>query len=175
MPNKGKVLLIVSQQDYQPKEYEDTASELRSAGYAVETASITAKAATGADSSTIVPDLAVKDANVNNYKAIVLIGGPGALSLGNHSEVLSLVKNAYNQGKIVAAICISPLILAKAGLLSGRQATVWCDSAKSQADELEEAGATFVDKPVVRDGSIITANGPAAAREFGRRIAGVLG
>lgn len=172
---KGKILLIIAQQGYQPLEYADTRSELESAGYSIDVASITTATATASDGSTTKPDLAVKDANLEDYLAVVLIGGPGALSLGGHAEVLDLIKNANNAGKIVAAICISPLNLAKSGILSGKQATCWTDTEKSQASELEAAGATFVDKPVVQDGNIITANGPHAAKAFGKKIAEVLG
>ncbi len=171
MPEKGKILLIVSQKDYQPKEYADTRSALEAEGYSVDVASITADTATAADSSTLMPDLAVKDANIDDYKAVALIGGPGALSLGEYSEVLDLIKNTNNAGKVIAAICISPITLAKTGILSGKKATVWTDAEKSQAAELEQAGATFVDEPVVRDGNIITANGPSAAIGFGKKIA----
>jgi len=175
MPEKGKILLIVSQKDYQPKEYADTRSELEAAGYSVDVASITTDTATAADGSTLAPDLAVKDANIDDYKAVALIGGPGALSLGGHAEVLDLIKNTKDSGKIIAAICISPITLAKAGILSGKKATVWTDAEKTQAAELEQAGAEFVDEAVVQDGNIITANGPPAAKAFGKKIAEALG
>ncbi|MBW2993706.1 DJ-1/PfpI family protein [Candidatus Woesearchaeota archaeon] len=170
-----KVLVIVAQNNYQPKEYLDTCSELKNAGIFVDTASITTETASASDSSTLKPDIAVKDANIDDYLAIVVIGGPGALSLAEYPEVLDLIKTAYNAGKIVAAICISPLILAKAGILSGKKATVWCDSEKSQARGLENAGAVFVDKPIVQDSNMITADGPSAASDFGKKIAEAVG
>jgi len=170
MQEKGKILLIIAQEGYQPLEYANTKKELESAGYAVETASLTKNTAKASDGSTTTPSLAVKDANAEDYKAVVLIGGPDALSLGEHQEVLELIKDAYNTGKIVAAICISPINLAKAGILSGKQATCWTDSQKSQVSLLEAAGAVFVDRPVVQDGNIITANGPDAATAFGKKI-----
>ncbi len=171
---KGNILVIVAQKDFQPIEYEDTKAELDSAGYDVDVASITTDIAVGADGSEVKPDVAVKDADLSKYKAIVLIGGPGAPTLGEHSEVLNLIKQADSQGKIVAAICIAPTILAKAGVLDGKKATVWNGDGK-QADVLTTAGAEFVDEPVVQDGKIITANGPPAAKAFGKKIAEVLG
>ena len=124
--------------------------------------------------SEVEPDIAVKDADLSKYKSVVLIGGPGAPTLGDHSEVLELIKEADGQGKVVAAICISPTILAKAGVLEGKKATVWNEDGK-QAGVIESAGAEFVDEPVVQDGRIVTANGPAAAKAFGRKIVEVVG
>lgn len=163
------VLLIIAQKDFQPIEYGDTRAELEKGGYGVDVASMTTEVAVGMDGSEVKPDLAVKDANADDYKAVVIIGGSGAFKLGEYSEVLDLLKDAESKGKIVAAICISPTILAKAGILEGKKATVWNEDGK-QAPILEAAGAEFVDEAVVRDGKIITGNGPAAAKEFGQRI-----
>lgn len=164
------VLLIIAQTGYQPIEYGDTREELEEAGFEVDVASITTEIAVGADGSEVKPDLAVKDVNVDDYKAVAVIGGPGAPKLAMYSEVLDMLRKFDNDNKIVAAICISPTILAKAGLLDGKKATVWNGDGK-QAGVIEAAGAEFVDKAVVQDGRVITGNGPAAAKEFGKRIA----
>jgi len=76
-----------------------------------------------------------------------------------------------NAGKIVAAICIAPEILAEAGLLSGKKATAWSGS----LEKLRAKGAKVENAPVVSSGRIITGNGPGAARAFGRAIAEALG
>jgi len=70
---------------------------------------------------------------------------------------------------------ISPVILAKAGALKGKKATVWSSPLdRSPIKILEAQGAEFVDEKVVWDGNIITGNGPDAAREFGKTIADAL-
>ena len=170
----GNILVIIAQKDFQPVEYGDTKSELEKAGYDIDVASITTAIAIGSDGSEVKPDIAVKDADLSKYKAIVLIGGSGAPVLGEYSEVLDLVKDAEKQGKVVAAICIAPTILAKAGVLEGKKATVWNGDGK-QGNVLKSSGAEFVDESVVQDGKIVTANGPAAAEAFGRKIVEVLG
>ena len=167
------VLLIIAQKDFQPVEYKDTRAELEKAGLKVKVASITSNVAVGKDGSELKPDLAVKSADAEDYRAVVLIGGPGALELGEHEEVINLLKEADSQKKVIAAICISPVILAKAGLLHNKKATVW-NGDNEQAAILEAAGAKFIDEPVVVDGRIITANGPSAAKAFGRAIASAL-
>jgi protease I len=63
------------------------------------------------------------------------------------------------------------VILAKAGVLKDKKATVWTSSLdRGPVKILKENGAEFVNEKVVRDGKIITANGPAAATEFGEKI-----
>lgn len=164
------ILVIIAQKDFQPIEYFDTRAELEKAGFKVKVASITTNVAVGKDGSRVKPDLAIADAKTSDYKAIVVIGGPGAPELANHEEVLELLNEFNEQNKIIAAICIAPVILAKAGLLEGKKATVW-NGDMEQSAVLESAGAKYVNEQVVVDGKIITANGPMAAKEFGKTIA----
>lgn len=167
------VLIIVSQRNFQPIEYKDTRDEIEKAGFKVKVASITTNDAVGKDGSKVKPDIAVKDAKVDDYKAVVIIGGSGALSLEEHDEVLDLLNDANTHGKVIGAICIAPVILANCGLLHGRKATVWNNDGE-QEDILIKGGAEFVDEDVVADDKIITANGPAASKEFARKIAEAL-
>ncbi len=74
-------------------------------------------------------------------------------------------------GKIVAAICIAPSVLAHAGLLRGVRATAF----SSQHDDLLAHGALWTGDPVTVDGAIITGNGPSAARDLGMAVADALG
>jgi len=75
------------------------------------------------------------------------------------------------QGKVLAAICIAPGILAAAGVLNNKKVTVWSSAMdKSFIRILEKSGAKYLDKSVVSDGKIITASGPDAAQEFAQAI-----
>ena len=169
-----KALLVVAQTDFQPVEYGDTRAELENAGVSVDVASFEVGEAVGADGSKINVDVAIKDANTNDYDAVVLIGGPGASKqLVGNQDVISLVQSADNNEKIVAAICISPVVLAQARLLKDRKATVWNGDGK-QEEILSAAGADYVEQDVVVDSRIVTANGPGAAKEFGQTIAKML-
>ncbi|MBW2995753.1 DJ-1/PfpI family protein [Candidatus Woesearchaeota archaeon] len=169
-----KVLLVVAQTDFQPMEYEDTRAELEKAGVSVEVASFEVGEAIGADGSKAEVDVAIKDVNVEDYDAVALIGGSGAgKQLVGNEEVIKLVQDFDNSEKIVAAICVSPLVLAEARLLKDREATVW-NGDGLQAEKLSAQGAKYVEKDVVVDSRIITANGPPAAKEFGRTIAEAL-
>ncbi|MBR9692130.1 DJ-1/PfpI family protein [Candidatus Woesearchaeota archaeon] len=169
-----KVLMVVAQADFQPVEYADTRAELENAGIDVKVASFEVGEAIGADGSKINVDIAIKDVNTNDYDAVVLIGGPGASKelIGNQ-DVIELVQSADNDHKVVAAICIAPVVLAEARLITGREATVWNEDG-NQEEILSANGAKYVEKDVVVDNRIITANGPAAAKEFGKEVARVV-
>jgi protease I len=81
-----------------------------------------------------------------------------------------LARDFYDSGKIVAAICLAPAILAKAGLLSGVKATCTPD----EEENLVAGGAEYTGAPVEVDGKIVTGSGPDAARRFGEKIVELL-
>jgi protease I len=89
-------------------------------------------------------------------------GGFSPDALRVNSEVLEFVKETYNKGKIVAAICHGPQVLISAGLVKGRRVTSYV----AVKDDLINAGAVFVDEPAVRDGNIITARVPDDLPDF---------
>ena len=84
--------------------------------------------------------------------------------------MVGLVKELNNSGKIVAAICHGPQMLISADIVKGRKVTSW----KSVAIDLENAGAKWVDKPVVQEGNIITARKPADIPAFNKTIIAAL-
>jgi len=82
-----------------------------------------------------------------------------------------VAQETVSQNRVLASICISPVILAKAGVLEGRKATVWSSVMdRSSVRILKDNGTIYQDEDVVVDGKIITGNGPAAAKEFGQAI-----
>ncbi|MFH1550047.1 MAG: DJ-1/PfpI family protein [Planctomycetota bacterium] len=102
--------------------------------------------------------------------AVVFVGGPGAAKYAENAKALELACVAKMRRKIVAAICLAPTILAKAGLLKDRNATVWAGA----KDKLKEAGAKYSTEGVVVDGRIITADGPQSSKKFGETIHDIL-
>jgi protease I len=93
-----------------------------------------------------------------------------AAHLGD-SAMHSIAKGAYSAGKVVAAICIAPSILANAGLLEGKKATAF----SSEEENLKAKGAEWQDSDTAADGKIVTGNGPGAAKEFSEKIIGIMG
>ena len=165
------VVLIISQKNYQPTEFSDTKEQIENSGFTTKVASVSKNIAT-ADGLIYKPDLAISEINPNNFKALVIIGGPGAPALLKENTLLRLIKEFNSKNKIVAAICFSPVILAETGILKNKKATVFPNN--DLIKRLEQSGAKYTAEDVVKDGNIITGNGPEAAEEFGKTIARAL-
>jgi len=166
-----KVLMIIALENFRDEELLHPKEELERAGASITITSTKITPARGVLGATVTPDIKLDQVKVDDYDAVVFVGGPGSSIYFNDSRALSIASEAFKKGKITCAICIAPVTLANAGVLKGKQATVWNGDL---IDKIEGKGAKYVGKPVVVDGKIITANGPAAAREFGRTIAKAL-
>ena len=169
-----KALLIIANEGYQDHEYEVTRKTLEKAGVNIVTAAKTAGKCRGKFGATAIASISIDDLDVSDYDAIIFIGGPGAVSYQQDVQAHLTAQEATTQDKILAAICIAPTILAEAGVLEGKKATVWNNDGKP-AKILTKNGATFTNVAITVDGKIITANGPEAAAEFGRKIVEMLG
>lgn len=116
----------------------------------------------------VAVDVALGDADVSRYDALVLPGGqinPDLLRL--EDQAVALVKRFADAGKPVAAICHGPWLLIEADIARGRQVTSW----PSVKTDLENAGATWRDEPVVVDRGVITSRKPDDIPDFARAVA----
>ncbi|MFT4303071.1 MAG: DJ-1/PfpI family protein [Candidatus Woesearchaeota archaeon] len=168
-----KILIIIAQNGFQEHEYENTKINIEKNNIKVITASPENGIAIGKYKTQIKPDISIKQANQEEYDAIIIIGGPGATLLINNNELLILLKQFQDNNKLIAAICIAPTILAKSGILLGKKATVWNED-NMQSAILEQQGGIYVKEHIVIDGNIITADGPDAAVDFGKAISNYL-
>jgi protease I len=166
-----KVVMIVAFRDFRDEEYFTPKEILEKAGAEVKTASNKMGTAIGADGGDVKIDLLVSEIDPADFDAVVFIGGPGCLDNLDNENSYQVARETVSQNKVLTSICISPVILAKAGVLEGKKATVWSSTMdKSPVKILKENGAIYQDENVVVDGKIITANGPNAAKEFGEAI-----
>jgi len=164
---KGKkALFIIAAKDFQEQEFSRPFSELSQSGVEITVASTVSGEAVGTDGAKARVDIQLADARVDDFDAIVFIGGPGASQYVDDPLAYSLAQEAMKKKKLVAAICMGPLILAKAGILKGKKATVF----PTLAEQLKQEGVKYSAKPVERDGRIITADGPDSAVAFGQEI-----
>jgi len=161
-----QVLMIIAPKDFRDEELLQPKELFEAHGVKVTIASTTLQQAKGMLGATVKPDMLIKDADPAKFDAIVLVGGVGASQYWNDKVVHSLFIRAFKLGKVIGAICISPVTLANAGLLKGRKATVWA----SERRRIEAKGATYTGANVEVDGNIVTANGPDAAKAFGEAI-----
>jgi protease I len=164
-----KILLIVASQGFQPIEYSQPKQILENAGYTVVTASNSAYQAISSIGTPTKVDLTIDAVNPKEYEGIFFIGGPGALEHLNNQKSYDLLQKAYTAHKFVGAICISPRILANAGILDGKKATGWDDD-HLLANIFVQHSVEYVKDPVVVDERIITASGPSAAQAWAQAI-----
>ena len=111
-------------------------------------------------------DIVLSDINASLYDGIIMIGGSGAAVYLDNQATQDIIKTFYQQNKLVAAICMAPAILAQAGILENKKATVH----ELYKDMAAQYQLQLINEDVVADGNIITANGPAAAEKFARQI-----
>ncbi len=112
---------------------------------------------TGKHGLHIKSDFSPKDVKIDDYVAIVIPGGYAPDKMRTNKELVKLVQQAYDKEKIIAAICHGPQLLIEANIVKGKKMTSYV----SVSTDLKNAGATYLDKPVVIDGNIITARFPA--------------
>ncbi|RLF63390.1 MAG: DJ-1 family protein [Thermoplasmata archaeon] len=125
----------------------------------------------GAHGIKVIPDKDIEDVEIDSYDALLLPGGnPGYKNLRSDERVIAMIKTAFAKNKIVAAICAAPLVLADAGILKGKRATIY----PGMEDEIVKAGAEFSEDLVVVDGNIITSRGPATAVLFALKLGEIL-
>lgn len=167
----NKVLLIIAPENFRDEELLHTKEELERAGAKTTIASTKTGEVRGMLGARVTPDTKLDQVRVDDYDAVVFVGGSGSAVYFKDNRAISIASEAFSKGKKVCAICIAPVILANAGVLKGKRATVWPDKCIQM---IESKGATYTGKPVEVDGNVITAPGPEAAREFGRAIAKAL-
>ncbi len=101
-------------------------------------------------------DILIDDINITSYDCILIPGGDSPMNLIQDAGVIELVKTAYIEGLLLAAICHGPLVLAEAEVINGTEVT----GHQEIRSALEAAGGNYVFDDVVVDGYIITANWP---------------
>lgn len=171
-----KVLFILAKESFRDEEFFVPAEILKNAGHQISVASDgeTGETALGANGGEINIDYDYKNINPADFDLVVFVGGPGAIKHLNNETSYQIARKTIELGKKLAAICIAPTILARAGVLAGKKAAAWTSALnKKSIDILKENGAIYTDKPVVED-EIITANSPEAAEEFGNALKKIL-
>lgn len=139
-----------------------TVDILRRGGVDVTIAGVTGEIVTSSHNLKVVADKLADDIKAADYDAVICPGGmPGATNLRDSQKVLDTIKEAYNAGKIVAAICAAPMVLEKAGVLQGKNFTMY-----PGMENYAPSGNYKNNVYVVQDGSVITGAGPAATFEF---------
>jgi len=163
-----KIAIIIAFRNFRDEEYFIPKSIFLKHNFEVTTVSTYKGLAIGGSGGEARVDLLLGHLKMEDYDCLMFPGGPGAYRFIEDENIHEVIR-LYNG--LLAAICIAPAILAKAGVLQGKKATVWSSILEKETIKiLKENGAQYTDKDVVVDGNIITANGPEAAENFSLTI-----
>lgn len=164
-----RILLVIAPEQFRDEELLEPKEVFKTAGADVLIAACKQGEATGMLGAKVSPDLLISEVKANDFDACAVIGGMGSLEhLWNDTQLHGILQTLQRQEKVVAAICLSGAVLAKAGVLKGKKATVYAIPESLQA--LKDGGAEYKNEHVVRDGLIVTADGPAVATKFAQTI-----
>lgn len=134
---------------------------LRRAGVEVSFAGIGGREITGGHGITVLADCTVEEAALDTAEMIVLPGGLGGVaSIRSCPAVMDGVKQAYKDGRYVAAICAAPTILAELGITEGKAAVCY------PGMEGEMGGAAMCALPAVAQDKVITGKAAGTAFDF---------
>lgn len=171
----NKIAIIIAFKNFRDEEYFVPKGIFLKAGFDVVTISSEKGTAIGGSGGEAEVNETFEEFKVFKFDAVVLVGGSGAYKYIEDERLWKIIKQALEKDKIIGAICIAPAILARAGALKGRMATIWSSPMnKKTIEALREGGAIYRDRAVVRDSNIITANGSESAKEFAEAIVRVI-
>jgi len=166
----AKALLIAPQREFQDEELFQTKFTLESASMQITVASNRSGRIMGSLGAVGQADLGLNDIKIEDYDAIVFIGGPGAVPFASNARAQELVRQAAAQKKVLAASGTAVLILASTDVVKSAKIT----GLPAHQQLLVLAGAAYTGAMVERDGTLITSVGPLVAPQFARTIVDTL-
>lgn len=166
----AKILMVVARERFRDEELFVPRREFTRRGHKADIASTARGKCRGSRGKSATATVALSDCHPDGYDAVVFVGGGGSKALFADADALRIARQMNDRGKVVAAICLAPVILANAGVLKGKKATV----AGTQAKTLEAAGAIYTGPGVTVDGTIVTGNAPKASQAFAEAVSALL-
>lgn len=164
-----KVLMVVPQTQFRDEEYLEPRKILESSGATITVASSSVRTCYGLNGALVDATCAIADAKADEFDGLVICGGPSVPGFFWSDKKLAELAAAMSAaGKVIAAISLSTVVLAKAKLLAGKQATVYF--LPQAIEELKTAGATYVSESLLVQDRLIMAEGPAESVRFGQAI-----
>jgi protease I len=165
---KKSILMIIAPKDFRDEELRIPKSNFEKNGFSVFVAS-SEETSYGMMGSVVERDLTLEEAleRIENFDAVVFVGGSGSVVYFNNSLVKEIASKAYQRDKVVGAICLAPVILANSGILENKRATVFDHE---YIKIIEDKGAIYSKENVVVDGRIVTSNSPNVALKFSEEI-----
>jgi len=165
-PSQNSFLIFLPKKDFNEEEFTTLKNRLLKAGKKVFITSDDHFICSGSKGMKVKSDTSFYNINVNNFSGLILIGGAGSRSYWKNDSLHKIVRKFFDSKKTLAAICSSPVIFAKAGILENKKATCYTEDKM----ELINAGIDYHDKNVVVDGNVITADNSHSALQFAEAI-----
>jgi protease I len=166
----AKALLTFVDEIYEDLELWYPLLRLQEAGYSMRLAGLELRTYSGKHGYPATCDLLLEDARSEDYCGVLVPGGFMPDKLRRNAKVLSLTREFFEQGKLVAFICHGGWIPISARILRGKRVT----GSAGIKDDLENAGAFWVDAPVVVDGNLISSRTPRDLALFAKAIVDAL-
>jgi protease I len=147
----GKKIVVLVAEGFEDLEYWVTVMRLREEGAEVISVGTSLDQVYGKNALQAQPDATAEDVDASELDGIVIPGGWAPDKLRRYPEITGLVRAVYEAGKTVGIICHGGLVAISAGIVDGVRAT----GSLGIKDDLENAGATWVDKPAFREGNLV--------------------
>lgn len=162
----SKTLLTFVDDVYEDLELWYPMLRVQEAGYAMRLAALEIKTYEGKHGYPAKSDLLLSEARSQDFCGLLIPGGFMPDKLRREAKVLDLTREFFEQGKLVAFICHGGWIPISAKILKGKRVT----GSRGIKDDLENAGAIWVDEPVVKDGNLISSRTPRDLAPFGKAM-----
>lgn len=163
---QNSILIFLSANNFSEEEYLIIKKVFLKAGKGIFITSDSQTVCTGDNGLKVKADIDFYNVNDKNFSVVVLIGGKGSKDYWDNERLHNIVKNFNRAGKIIAAICSAPIILARAGLLTNIPATCWSED----KNELIKLGINYNDRSVIAEKGVITSDGPRSAEQFAETV-----
>jgi protease I len=164
-----KALFVIPPTNFNEDELFYPMNALKEAGVEVKVTSTKVGEITGDNEGKAESVATFTQENLGDYDLVSVIGGSGTIDhLWNNQELLQLLKKAHEDKILVTGICAGAVVVAKTGLLKGRQGT--CYPVDVMINELKANNVEYVETHVIEHSDIITSDGPMGAKDFGAAL-----
>ncbi len=170
MGSNGKKVAMVIAGNFEDSEAIDPKNHLEGVGAEVTTIGIEAGTVKGKKGATLAVDATFADVSPDDFDLLVIPGGGAPENLRIHPPAVEFTRRFVESGKPVGSICHGPQLLISAKVLGGRTLT----AVDKIADDVVNAGGTYVDEPLVVDGNLITSRVPGDLPQFNEALAKAL-
>lgn len=163
---RGKRVVVLLAEGFEDLEFHVPLMRLQEEGAEVTVAGLTTDEVAGKHGLRAAADVTVDEIDGDSFDAVVVPGGWAPDKLRRYDSVKDLVRGAHERGAIVGMICHAGWVGISAGIVKGVRAT----GSVAIKDDLENAGAMWVDEPAFRDGNIVWGRVVADIPDFCREL-----